>query len=94
MINMEKTVGIIGMILVILAAGYYVLQHNETRIGKQVIKTKTEKQVVSFLKNEKYQIIELNDKGYFQYKLTEKMLGKEPEYNTAFNLDGSPIDEH
>lgn len=97
---MKKTIGVIGLILFIFIVGYYLVQHKETKIGTQIIKTKTEKDVLSFLKNQKYNVIEFNDKGYFQYKLTEEMLKNEPTSKIwSFNKNakdyiGKNIEEH
>jgi hypothetical protein len=97
---MKKAIGIIVLILLILVVGYYLVQHNETKIGIQIIKTKTEKEVLSFLKNENYKVIEFNDKGYFQYKLTEEMLKNESTSKIwSFNKNaedhvGKNIEEH
>jgi hypothetical protein len=65
-----------------------------------VIKTKTEKDVLSFLEKQDYKVVEFNDKGYFQYKLTEEMLQKEPTskiWSFSKNVKdyiGKDIEEH
>lgn len=97
---MKKAIGVIGLILFILVVAYYLVQHNETKIGTQVIKTKTEKDVLSFLKDQKYNVIEFNDKGYFKYELTEERLKNDPTSKIwSFNKNakeyiGKKIEEH
>jgi lipopolysaccharide export system protein LptC len=98
---MKKVLVVLCLILSLTAIGYfYSIQKNQIKADKNAIKTKTEKKVFSFLKNQKYKVIEFNDKGYFQYKLTEEMLKKEPTSKIwSFNKNakdyiGKDIEEH
>ncbi len=78
-INFEKIHKFLGFItLLIIIIFIYLAQNNQVKIGTQVIKTRTEKYVLSFLKDQNYDVIEFNDKGYFKYILTEESLLKEP----------------
>lgn len=78
----------------------YLTQNAKVKVGTQVIKTRTEKHVLSFLKEENYDVIEFNDKGYFKYKLTEEKLLKEPASKiwsfkeNSSDYIGKVIEEH
>lgn len=76
---MRKLLTVLGVISFLMVIGFsYLIQNNQIKVGTQVIKTRTEKDVLSFLNNQKYRVIEFNDSGYFKYKLTEEMVVKEP----------------
>jgi len=68
---------IIGLLLFVLASSYYFLEKRKPKIGSQLIITDTEKEVLSYLKSKNYEVIEFNDKSYYQYILTEEMLKDE-----------------
>jgi hypothetical protein len=98
---MKKVLIILCFIFSVTVIGYfYLMEKNQIKVDGKVIKTKTEKDVLSYLKDQKYQVIEFNDKGYFQYKLTEEMLGKEPVSKiwsfskNAKDYIGKGIEEH
>ena len=98
---MRKPLTILGVASFLMFIGFiYFMQNNHTKVGTQVIKTRTEKDVLSFLNNQKYGVIEFNDKGYFKYKLSEEILIKEPTSKIwCFEKDtkdyiGKNIEEH
>jgi hypothetical protein len=98
---MRKHLTILGVISLLVIIGFiYSIQGDQVEVGTQVIKTRTEKDVLSFLNNRKYQVIEFNDKGYFKYKLTEERLMKDPTSKiwsfkkNAESYIGRHIEEH
>lgn len=98
---MRKHLTILGVISLLVITGFiYLMQNNQVEVGTQVIKTRTEKDILSFLNNKKYQVIEFNDKGYYKYRLTEERLMKDPTSNiwsfkkNAKDYIGKRIEEH
>jgi hypothetical protein len=94
---MKKFILILCSILLVIALGYTYFM-SKYRVDGQVIKTMTERKVLSFLRNEKYKVIEFNSKGYYQYKLTEEIIEKDPASWTfienAKDYVGKNIEEH
>lgn len=97
---MRKKLIIICLVLVVLVGGIAYLTQQQVKVGTQVIKTDTEKEVLTFLKNENYKVIEFNDKGYYEYVLTEEASSKQPTQSIwSFNKNpkdyiGKKIEEH
>ena len=91
---------IIGLLLFVLPSSYYFLEKRKPKIGSQLIITDTEKEVLSYLKSKNYEVIEFNDKSYYQYILTEEMLKDESKSAIWSNIKnpkeylGKNIEEH